>query len=392
MNIMQKAFAVLGIHGARPDRRDLSSACRRLPLAVLMLSLLVGVISAQDGRLPGGIRVRKSVIALTAQERTDFVEAVLALKRARSPFDPSLTYYDQFVRWHKDRYICHPTDHASGGPMQMVHAGPMFLPWHRELLRRFEDALRDVSEKDVTLPYWDWTDRESINPDNPKAVFRDDFMGGSGDPADQYAVNTGPFRKGVWALNVHPEGAFWARSRSLYITRNLGNPYKALPTRADVDAAFAADEYDVPPYDLTSDRARSFRNALEGEFTSNTMGCGQDGWMAPRPAPAGTPGISARVTLHNLVHPWVGGVVAAGDSPARLGTMILSTSPNDPVFFLHHANVDRLWEIWQTRRPDKTYQPRSGEPGNNADSPMVPFGDVTPNAVERITPLGYRYQ
>jgi hypothetical protein len=23
-------------------------------------------------------------------------------------------------------------------------------------------------------------------------------------------------------------------------------------------------------------------------------------------------------------------------------------SPNDPLFWLHHANVDRLWAIWQT--------------------------------------------
>jgi len=364
------------------------------PIAALMLSLLVvAMTSAQDRPVASEMRVRKSVSALTAQERSDFVEAVLALKRARSPFDPSLTYYDQFVRWHKDRYICHPTDHGSAGPMLMVHAGPMFLPWHRELLRRFEDALRDVYGKNVTLPYWDWTDPESVNPDNPRAVFRDDFIGGNGDPAHEYAVTTGPFRKGVWQLAVHPEGGFWARSKSLHITRNLGNPYKALPTQADVDAALAADEYDLPPFDLTSDRARSFRNALEGEFAANTMACGDDGWMGPRPAPPGTPGTSTRVTLHNLVHPWVGGVVSSGEfRTARLGTMILSTSPNDPVFFLHHANVDRIWAIWQTRRPGKTYQPRSGQPGNNADSPMAPFGDVTPDAVEHITALGYRYQ
>ena len=24
-----------------------------------------------------------------------------------------------------------------------------------------------------------------------------------------------------------------------------------------------------------------------------------------------------------------------------------SGSPNDPIFFLHHANVDRLWAAWQ---------------------------------------------
>lgn len=29
------------------------------------------------------------------------------------------------------------------------------------------------------------------------------------------------------------------------------------------------------------------------------------------------------------------------------GNMVDQTSPNDPIFFLHHANVDRLWAMWQ---------------------------------------------
>ena len=327
--------------------------------------------------------------ALTSIERQSFVDAVMALKRAPSPYDSSLNYYDQFVRWHKDRYLCHPAGHA--GTMSMVHAGPLFLPWHRELLRRFEVALREVSGSDVTVPYWDWTDRESVNPANPRAVFREDFMGGTGDPAADYAVTTGPFRRDRWTLNVHPEGAFWAPSRTAHLTRNLGDA-GALPTEADVDAAMAADSYDVAPFSLASERTRSFRNALEGEFASFTMACGADGWMGPRPAPAGMPGTSNRFTLHNLVHMWVSGTISPGDPrTAKRGTMILSTSPNDPVFFLHHANVDRLWAMWQARHPGQTYEPKSGYPGNNADSAMGPFEGVTPQDVERIAALGYRY-
>jgi tyrosinase len=71
--------------------------------------------------------------------------------------------------------------------------------------------------------------------------------------------------------------------------------------------------------------------------------------------------------------------------------MILSTSPNDPVFFLNHANVDRLWAEWQTAHPGKTYAPDVGSPGNSAESPMPPFGNTTPRDVETITRLGYRY-
>ena len=217
-------------------------------------------------------------------------------------------------------------------------------------------------------------------------------MGGDGDPSEQYAVTTGPFRKDVWTLNVHPEDAVWGPSKTSHLTRNLGD-VRALPSQADVDAAFAADQYDVAPFNLASDRARSFRNALEGEFVSFTMACRGDGWMGPVPAPAGMPGTSTRFTLHNLVHIWVAGVISPSDSRTTMrGTMALPTSPNDPVFFLHHANIDRLWAIWQARHPGKTYEPKSAQPGNSADSPMPPFGRVTPQGVENIATLGYQYE
>jgi tyrosinase len=35
--------------------------------------------------------------------------------------------------------------------------------------------------------------------------------------------------------------------------------------------------------------------------------------------------------LHNQVHAWIG------------RGMGLASSPNDPVFYLHHCNVDRIW-------------------------------------------------
>lgn len=365
-------------------------------LSVFAVAATVAPMASVQRRAPTaparGNRVRRGVTALTVSERKDFVDAVLALKRARSPYSSSLSYYDQFVQWHKDRYVCHPAEDADAPTMLMVHAGPMFLPWHRELLLRFENALREVSGKPLTVPYWDWTDPESVNPDNPQSVFRDEFMGGSGSPSEEYSVMTGPFRKGEWTLNVHPEGAFWAPSKTVYLTRNLGT-VSALPTKAEVDEALAADEYDMPPFNLTSDRRRSFRNALEGERPANSMACGADGWIGPSPSDPGTPGTINRFTMHNMVHRWVGGIISQGDPrTARLGTMILPTSPNDPVFFLLHANIDRLWSVWQARHPGRTYEPKTGHEGNNANSPMVPFGRVTPQAVEDIAGLHYRYE
>ena len=38
--------------------------------------------------------------------------------------------------------------------------------------------------------------------------------------------------------------------------------------------------------------------------------------------------------MHNQGHIWTG------------GTMLSAASPNDPAFFYHHANVDRLYQSW----------------------------------------------
>jgi len=53
---------------------------------------------------------------------------------------------------------------------------------------------------------------------------------------------------------------------------------------------------------------------------------------------------------HNDVHRAVGGFDSSG-SPA--GDMNTSRSPADPIFYLHHAMVDRLWWEWQKGHPGK---------------------------------------
>ena len=36
------------------------------------------------------------------------------------------------------------------------------------------------------------------------------------------------------------------------------------------------------------------------------------------------------------------------------------SSPNDPVFFLNHCNVDRIWEAWMASR-GRIYEPGAGQ-------------------------------
>jgi hypothetical protein len=73
--------------------------------------------------------------------------------------------------------------------------------------------------------------------------------------------------------------------------------------------------------------------------------------------------------------------------------MLPGTSPNDPVFFLHHCNVDRLWWQWQIQHPTAGYVPTSGgPPGHNLNDQMSPFDAAnTPASTLNIDQLGYYY-
>jgi len=44
------------------------------------------------------------------------------------------------------------------------------------------------------------------------------------------------------------------------------------------------------------------------------------------------------------------------------GDMLVSSSPNDPVFFLNHCNVDRIWAARQKQRPADPYLPAQSAP------------------------------
>ncbi|MFI9200304.1 tyrosinase family protein [Streptomyces sp. NPDC053048] len=257
--------------------------------------------------------VRKNQATLTATEKRNFVNAVLALKKNG--------VYDGFVRTHNE-FIMSDRDTSD----RVGHRSPSFLPWHRRFLIQFEQELQKI-DSSVTLPYWDWTaDRTTT-----ASIFGADFLGGTGRSRDSQ-VTTGPFAysTGQWNINVSVD------SRP-YLQRELGSAVRALPTRAEVDSVLAMTTYDMAPWNSASD---GFRNHLEG-------------WRG--------------VNLHNRVHVWIGGQMATG------------VSPNDPVFWLHHCFIDKLWADWQRMHPTSPYLPAAGT-ANVVDlnDTMRPWNNVTP--------------
>ncbi|MGW4893147.1 tyrosinase family protein [Kitasatospora sp. NPDC004240] len=294
--------------------------------------------------------------------RDAYTEGVLRLKREDSTRTTSdfgiggtpspVSTYDLFVIWH---VMAMRTAVPPGGDPNLrnaAHRGPIFLPWHRVMLILLEVNLQRVlGDPGFGLPYWDWTADAAPGRPADSALWKPDCLGGSGQP-----VTDGPFRfdpadPAGFRVRIATDSALTLIRTNRGLNRALAANGTALPTPAQVTALFdtMADPdlatYDKAPWDR---RSRGFRNRLEGF----------------RP-PGG---------LHNQVHGWVG------------RDMGVAASPNDPVFHLHHCNVDRLWEGWMARH-GRSYLPGDDEPdlllGHRLSDPIVsPIGpSATPASV-----------
>jgi len=65
--------------------------------------------------------------------------------------------------------------------------------------------------------------------------------------------------------------------------------------------------------------------------------------------------------------------------------MDTAASPSDPLFFLHHANIDRLWDRWQQAHPG------SVPPNPNEKLQSRPIEGVKASTQFSSTQLGYSY-
>ncbi|MGE5193804.1 MAG: tyrosinase family protein [Deltaproteobacteria bacterium] len=276
---------------------------------------------------------RKNILS-DAAVRDQFVRGVKLLKEEDSGQSTAdlgiagprrnVSTYDLFVAWHHLAMMTMtPPGNAAG--RNAAHRGPVFLPWHRVLLMMIEQNLQRVlNDAAFGLPYWDWAADGDLPPDQQvqSPLWDAGCLGGDGLP-----VQNGPFafdagNPASWRVLIAADSSGTLRSVNRGLNRSFVDPDIAptLPTRGHQSIALNVTPYDAPLWDVSS---AGFRNRLEG-------------W---------TTGTAERVPwLHNRVHVWVG------------GDMSPSTSPNDPVFYLNHCNVDRIWESW-LQKQGRTYLP-----------------------------------
>jgi tyrosinase len=289
-------------------------------------------------------------IATNAAARTAYINGVIALKAQFTgvtttmlgipgPNRPVSTW-DRFVAWH----------HAAMG---IAHRGPLFLPWHRLMLRTLEQLMASaLGNPNFGLPYWDWAADGSLPTLSARLaapIWANNCMGQAASAPGPFTFASFPIR-----LAANSAGTLTQVTRALQRARGVNSPN--LPTRAATAAALTASPYDVPPWNINS--ASGFRNRVEG-------------WNPPN-------------NLHNLIHIFTG------------GDMLPSSSPNDPVFYLNHCNEDRIWERWMQIN-GRSYRPTNGTAGapvgQRLNDPIpTPFGpSVTPAQLLNMTAI-YTYE
>jgi tyrosinase len=187
-----------------------------------------------------------------------------------------------------------------------MHGNWWFLPWHRGYLYFFEKIVRKMSEDDgFRLPYWAW---EKVGQSVLPAPFRD--------------------------------AKYQCRDNALFDATRVDAANSGQPLRPrSASGSFSIDWEAV----LSTERfTTSFPELSYGGLRAAKTK------IPERPASKDHGVMESRA--HDLLHD------ALGDDTGNMGDP--KTAARDPIFWLHHANVDRLWNRWLDVRthllPDPT--------------------------------------
>ncbi|XP_053564607.1 tyrosinase [Bombina bombina] len=333
------------------------------------------------------LSIRKEIFKMTTLERNKFIAYLNLAKRTISadyviatgtyaqmnngsnPLFADINVYDLFVWLHyyasKDAFL---DGDIVWRDIDFAHEAPAFIPWHRFFLLQWEREIQKMArDENFTIPFWDWRDAGNCE------VCIDELLGAS-HPSVPDILSPASFFSSWQVVCSQPEE--YNRLKTLCngtnegpLIRNPGSHDRSraprLPSSAEVEFCVSLTNYDTEPMDRSANL--SFRNTLEG-------------FADPRTGFANR-SISS---LHNSLHIFMNGSMSS-----------VQGSANDPVFVLHHAFVDSIFEQWLRRhRPALTVYPESNAPiGHNRDYYMVPFIPLYTNG-EFFTAsrdLGYDY-
>ncbi|KAI2618482.1 putative tyrosinase [Hypoxylon sp. NC1633] len=195
------------------------------------------------------------------------------------------------------------------------HEAAPFLPWHRYFIHIYEETLKQRCHYEGTLPYWDWT--------------RD------------------------WAdLTQSP---IWSATEGFGGNGNMDLPTTVGDGRCVQEGPFAG--LQVQYYDEDWNPHCLSRGFLTGEV--------QDHFGAQRLNSSAIAAVLDEPDYYKFVLRLEDGPHLAIPIIVR-GDFLRFTAPNDPVFILHHGQIDRLWWKWQSRDPEARMLAYSGPSRHNS--------------------------
>nr|WP_295922845.1 tyrosinase family protein [uncultured Dyadobacter sp.] len=239
---------------------------------------------------------------------------------------------------------------------QCQHGSWYFLPWHRGYLMSLEIQLRQdiVSQGGPdtwALPYWNY------------------FGGTNG---SQYQMPP------AFASKTLPDGS----ANALYVEMRYG-------PRGDGNIFIPC----PPRFPNGPVNAKAMNNDL---FTGSDASTPLPGFGGPKTTFShnGSPHGNFESNPHDLVHGYVGG--APSPTSPIYGLMAdPGTAALDPIFYLHHCNIDRMWASWNANG--------DANPADTdwSDGPAQQFAMpgpggkpwyYTPGQVQDLNKLDYSYQ
>ncbi|KAG8163657.1 hypothetical protein KVR01_006954 [Diaporthe batatas] len=315
------------------------------------------------------ISVRKSWHNLNPEERVAYTDAVLCLqsKEAKTPSnlaEGAKTRFDDWIVTHINQTFT-------------IHQTANFLGWHRWFIWEHEQALRNECGYEGTLPYWDWarTAEEGL-ANSPLFDGSATSLSGDGAPlnytADDKVVINAQFGAAIVNLPPGTGGGCVTSGPFVNYTVNLGPSGLATLNGATDNSSFP---YKHNPRclkrSLTDYANQRFANSSsvlsllrepQDIYSFELMMQGD-----PRYPELGVHG---------------GGHFSIGGDPGR----DVFVSPGDPAFYLHHAEIDRVWWLWQMQDPET----RIADWTSAVNGPLTmanmtaPFGNGTAQDVQEL--------
>lgn len=228
--------------------------------------------------------IRREWSDLAPAEREAYTSAVKCLQKLPTRSDKHK------VPGARSRFDDFMATHITMTPY--VHDSANFLAWHRLFVWTYEKALREECGYEGYQPYWNW-DRYAADPINsPMFNGNASSMSGSSEPGSG-CVETGPFAD--MKVNLGPGTSLEYNPRCLRRDVSRSNAQECVAAK-------------TLPVITRSQDIGTFQNTLQS-----------------------FPGI------HANGHFTVGGD-PGGDIRASAG---------EPMFYLHHAMIDRVWWLWQ---------------------------------------------